>query len=308
MIVDVGFRDKKLATAHLDGDTVRWEGDYRAVSHVVSYYIQDGLAGAALLQRLVKRLRGQWWAAQREEPEFARWVEETGPRGARRWRNADDPSAKPVYKEPTDPVSQVDSSSPSSTPAAVPIHHQFIDHYLDQSTVQEPLKSDYRQTMRATMDAMTPLARTLMMKGATAGIHFHPTFKAMQDEFRTLCGKPNGRSNGAFVTMRGSDVAFLVLDGDRKVIRANTDVRAGIYAHEVWHSVDKRHVFSSDPAWRNAWNREIRTFSKEPTLTQYATTTSAEGFAEFGRAVLTMPEVAKQFPLCLAFFRSKGLA
>lgn len=34
------------------------------------------------------------------EAEFDRWGEETGPRGARRWRNLDNPRAKPSYREP----------------------------------------------------------------------------------------------------------------------------------------------------------------------------------------------------------------
>lgn len=102
MIVDVGFRDKKLATAHLDGDVIRWEGDYPSIALVIASY-EKRAAGRELLQTLCERLKGQWWAHEVDDPaEMARWVEETGPRGARRWRNADNPTAKPVYQEPAD--------------------------------------------------------------------------------------------------------------------------------------------------------------------------------------------------------------
>jgi hypothetical protein len=60
--LSIHFRDQQLATATLDKGTVVVNGD-DSVKQVVDYY-RKFAEGQALLDLLVKRMRGQWWVEE----------------------------------------------------------------------------------------------------------------------------------------------------------------------------------------------------------------------------------------------------
>ncbi len=94
----------------------------------------------------------------------------------------------------------------------------------------------------------------------------------------------------------------------------------GVYAHEISHAIDgPDHELSFDEGWRNAFEDEI--MPKETAdawgnkadfpLSEYATTMTYEGFAEFGRLVYgtdhNLQEIEQAFPKASAFWKSKGI-
>lgn len=104
----------------------------------------------------------------------------------------------------------------------------------------------------------------------------------------------------------------------------------GTFLHEFTHSIDedKTGKISDSSAWKKIWKTEVGVTEK-PTaeflaqwkkvmkkikyrpkgvLSAYASSSEAEGFAEFGRLVYNIPEVAAQkFPKAFQFFKERGL-
>ena len=82
------------------------------------------------------------------------------------------------------------------------------------------------------------------------------------------------------------------------------------YAHEFSHAMDgPDHELSVSVSWRTAWHKEILA-SLRP-LSVYAQESAREGFAEFGRimysGVVTREVLAVVFPLCVAYWKGRGL-
>jgi hypothetical protein len=102
-----------------------------------------------------------------------------------------------------------------------------------------------------------------------------------------------------------SGTAFL--DGDHKLAAGGG---AGTYAHELSHAIDRGYRYSGTPAWKAAFEAEIRV--KGDPLSAYAKTSTQEGFAEFGRAVYfssasRLEQLAAAFPKAAAFFKENDL-
>jgi hypothetical protein len=121
---------------------------------------------------------------------------------------------------------------------------------------------------------------------------------------------------GAYVPER----KLVILDGDFAKdsdpgIYANPTVTPThhIHAHEFTHGIDgPDRDYSSTPEWANVIKAEIATkIDGKPALSEYATRTRAEGFAEFGRLLYSgdydLGEVAQKFPRASAFFKAQGL-
>jgi hypothetical protein len=82
------------------------------------------------------------------------------------------------------------------------------------------------------------------------------------------------------------------------------------------HAIDgPKREYSSSEEWKAIWDEEIGSSptmeGQKPKLTKYATTSSGEGFAEFGRMVYGMNSkmeiVEKKFPKCVAYWRKMGI-
>src|SRR5262249_40298283 len=88
----------------------------------------------------------------------------------------------------------------------------------------------------------------------------------------------------------------------------------GALAHELTHNLDADYVHSNSPAWKKAFAAEIQPIDPKIKsgyrLSHYASTSAAEGFAEFGRLLYGSngkPEqVEKHFPQASAYFKAQG--
>jgi hypothetical protein len=103
----------------------------------------------------------------------------------------------------------------------------------------------------------------------------------------------------------------LHLDGGGDLFgRPNVPVEE-FHAHELTHAIDGvgHDISENDPAWRKAWEREIR-----DTLAfgQNGASNVREGLAEFGQFVLGTPgltrrQVRQMFRRCLDVWEGRGL-
>lgn len=99
-------------------------------------------------------------------------------------------------------------------------------------------------------------------------------------------------------------------------IKGPEDVARHTLAHEFGHAIDgpdkRGNSLSGEPAWVEAFRAEIRGGFGEPArLTEYARSTTEEGFAEFARLVycgdFSGKEIREKFPRCAEFFYRGGL-
>jgi hypothetical protein len=93
----------------------------------------------------------------------------------------------------------------------------------------------------------------------------------------------------------------------------------GTYAHELTHAVDAgsqagikntEYELSNTDDWDTVWIDEIVRRGKNPKyrkLTDYAAVSAIEGFAEFGRLVVTAKGRLANFPQCTKFWKENGL-
>lgn len=120
----------------------------------------------------------------------------------------------------------------------------------------------------------------------------------------------------------GYPYGSITLDGDA---HPSEGVAKHIYAHELGHALDGEldadgltdHISNSDE-WISAGVEEICDrkivdvgggYGRiEYPLTEYATTSPCEGFAEFMRLCWTDKEQAKKFPKCYKVLKDRGLA
>lgn len=231
--------------------------------------------------------------------DFARWVEETGPKGARRWRNADNPTAKPVYREPAG------QGGEDQAPASGPAHYQAIDRWIKKSKLKPEQASNYRAVMRDTLDGMTPGARDHFLQNV-GEVRFMKDPIAVRKEWARHKLPEKAGLAAFWFEEKDGPVTFMCADGGVQGSPGGIGPVRSVYAHEVWHAVDRGEAFSGSREWQRAWKKEVGRGSAP--LTKYATVDPGEGFAEFGRLVISDPQGAREFPLCWAFFHLKGLA
>jgi phage gp29-like protein len=120
---------------------------------------------------------------------------------------------------------------------------------------------------------------------------------------------------GAFFPVRGE----LHLDGGgmKGLFASSHSIESPpeqVYAHELWHAATVG--IDTSPAWVDAWRQEIGDNAPPPgrnnyTVDSYATTSSREGMAEFGRflTAVKIPRTTleKRFPKCVAVLKAHGL-
>ncbi len=84
-------------------------------------------------------------------------------------------------------------------------------------------------------------------------------------------------------------------------------VQRGVWAHELGHAIDGSFELSKSTDWQSAFDQEI----KSGGLSEYATTSPQEGFAEFSRLIygsdVERESAVGKFPLCAKFFGKRGL-
>jgi hypothetical protein len=125
---------------------------------------------------------------------------------------------------------------------------------------------------------------------------------------------PTRKKIAAFLYVHpGESKAEVVLDGGKESgeIREHSPERtiAETYRHEIAHIIDGvvEPRVSSTRAWRQAWRAEIDDYIRKP-LTKHSLENAQEGFAEFGRQILSDKAYAKKhFPLCYAVWKEHHL-
>lgn len=194
----------------------------------------------------------------------------------------------------------------------------------------------YFNSYQKVLSRMTGGAMKAFLAGSTGGVNFYASRKELTETYirdlvlsgdrdtakKLYAASKKGQTVGGLYDPNGGS---LHLDGGgrgkigtaaargRGETASSTGDPAEIYAHEFAHGIDgEDSVMSSDPEWEAAWQGEIgRRDSGDATLTKYAETDASEGFAEFGRVLLSgrhrHEDLKSSFPRAFAFWVKKGL-
>lgn len=210
------------------------------------------------------------------------------------------------------------SSTASSMAPAVRDHAAKIAASLrGNDSLDDGQRKAYFRAATNVLQRMSPKALDRFTAGLPGGIVFAASTGAVKEAIAGL-GRISqdrldaaGEIAGAY-TAGHDNKRQLILDGDRKQTAglSSNDARTAeaIYAHEMSHAIDgPDHEVSKSAEWQAAFQAELA--GKQ--LTRYAATKPSEGFAEFGRAVLSgnvdHAVLEKHFPKCLAVWRGRGL-
>jgi hypothetical protein len=205
----------------------------------------------------------------------------------------------------------------------------FRANLARQMHLTDAQKKAYGDGAEYVFSRMPPAALERFRNG-TGGVQWHGDANSIKEAFAAATNKPVPK--GTIGGMYAYGKKELHLDGP---FRQRADVamkkdRMSVheaYAHEFGHAIDgPKHEYSNSKEWQEAWAKEIGdNRGNDPkmipslgigkdgkhTLTGYATTSPAEGFAEFSRLLyghqVSIDRAEKRFPGCVAFFRSKGL-
>jgi hypothetical protein len=65
MKIEVHFRDQIIGTGTSRGNEVFWEGEgSNRIKMIAAHYERQGFKGDVLLQKMLERLQGMWWAQE----------------------------------------------------------------------------------------------------------------------------------------------------------------------------------------------------------------------------------------------------
>jgi SPP1 gp7 family putative phage head morphogenesis protein len=217
-----------------------------------------------------------------------------------------------------------DSSSSDSPMTKDSVRPGFSSRKEAISTlVNKARRSDLPDDLKDTIErAITRVFRDMPEKAIErmgenlSNVSFYPTPEALTRRWEKDTGlrkTGSGVVNGYFNHNTGEAVLdgpvwktnAPGLGGDQKNVY-------GAYAHELTHALDKGLSLSSTAEWTSAYSDEIANpKSPRTTLSEYAKTNTAEGFAEFGRMLygseVDRVQAERKFQKCFSFFRSRGL-
>lgn len=164
-------------------------------------------------------------------------------------------------------------------------------------TSDHPFASEAKSHIESASQFMTPSA----MQRAVAHVEHVRLYKS-PEELTTLAQR-GGRN-----IPDGYQIAGQYASAQKELRISKSGDSGGTVSHELMHAVDgPGFELSSSSAWKSAYEKEIQGGRLSP----YATTSAKEGFAEFGRAVVTrqMPvkELKTEFPLCWAAMKELGV-
>jgi hypothetical protein len=197
-----------------------------------------------------------------------------------------------------------DSPQERSRAAVQKVLDRSLKKAEDDGIPAERVKG-YREAFSKATEAMSDGAYARLAENAKA-IRFYGTGDELTAEANRRAGSDASGMVGGFWYWRdGTPGGELHLDGGYES-GDFIDSAADIYTHELSHAIDGHQELSRDSDWQKAWDTEIAGLKADPP-SFYATTSAAEGFAEFGRLVLTDPTAARRYPGCYAFWKSKRL-
>lgn len=216
-----------------------------------------------------------------------------------------------------DPTCSPSTTSPATATwqsAAIDGLHKSIDRATHLTPEHQ---TSYKQSMNRVISSM-PLGALKRLATGLSGVSWHTSTDTITAEFKKLGGQAKEGTviNGYY----NPNSKKATLNGSTKMsnspgIEGNANVH-GVHAHELTHAIDrgsgKDPALSTHSDWLEAHHSEIvGDPTQRPSLSKYARTSAAEGFAEFGRLVYgsdrDKKEAETKFPKCFAFWRQHGL-
>jgi hypothetical protein len=183
----------------------------------------------------------------------------------------------------------------------------MVDRALDEAGLSEHRREEYRASVRTVLGRMTPAA-VARLNANVKGIRFYNSFQTLTAGYKAKY--PDKKVPDAIQGAFDPD-GVLHLDGGGVLYgRPNVPVEE-FYAHEFTHALDGvgHDISEHDPAWRAAWEREIRdTLFFGPNGAKNV----REGLAEFGQYLLgdlraTRRIVRQVLRACLKVWEDQGL-
>lgn len=233
---------------------------------------------------------------------------------------------------------------PAPEPARAGDGHPWPDHpaarhvreALDRSALPPEQAAEYGAAAAAVLSRIPAAGRDRMAKALGGGSKFYPDAHSLglgvMDAAIAAAETPEQaaklsatradmaagkrRIGGAYMRTAGGSVH---LDGGMSTAPkggphgGRAQAASEVYAHEFGHAIDgPGKEISRSPEWAEAYAKEIGPAAgPEPRLSGYATTSAAEGFAEFARLVyggkVPAAEVERAFPLASRLFKEHGL-
>lgn len=164
-------------------------------------------------------------------------------------------------------------------------------------TSDHPFSAEAKAHIQSASEFMTPTA----MQRVVSNVQQVRLYKSPEE--LTRLAQRAGRD-----IPDGYEIAGQYASAAKELRVSQSDDAKGTVSHELMHAVDgPGFELSSSAAWKSAYEREIH----GGRLSRYAQTSAKEGFAEFGRAVVTrqlpLKELRSEFPECWAAMKSLGV-
>jgi hypothetical protein len=189
-------------------------------------------------------------------------------------------------------------------------------HIEAQKHLHPAQRKAYSEAMERVFRAM-PHEAIVATLGNVKQINFHNDAEAVTNAYRARGNTvPKGYQIQGYYSRREKS---LTLDGYTAQTDTNPELGDahktnihGTYAHELMHAIDGNDFqHSGTEEWKAAWTEEVVAAGRGIRLSGYARTSTAEGFAEFGRLVYGSDAprelIEKRFPKCVAFFKRAKL-
>ena len=217
------------------------------------------------------------------------------------------------------PVAATFSFDKSLSPAHREQVGKIIGALKSATSLSPAQKAEYATAAQKAIGAMTPAMLARFTAGQSRDVTFHASAvdlaQHLAGKYPQLAAsflKEGERFAGVYERSgiaSGKPEAGLHLDGGGTGTGNAAKLTHEVYAHEFAHAIDgKDFALSSSPAWQEAFKAELA----DGRLTEYGGSKPSEGFAEFGRAVLSPDrfppaKVKAAFPKCWAVWHGAGL-
>ncbi len=243
-----------------------------------------------------------------------------GPKGGNFWRRTNQQTTEQSPQPP--PQKQPTAKEPSAAQKSpIPQHAQPVSNMMQKALATDSkLSPEQKKAYQAATDGVLSAMPEVAQQRVAASLKKVSLFGTTQELTQDLVARhpesdklkrvlANGSVvGGSFYPKTGEWLA----DGDVGLTGDfSQEGRSNVhetYAHELTHAIDGPELeFSSSKEWQMAYDAELRGGN----LSQYASTSAVEGFAEFGRALYSggadEETLAFFFPRSVKFFRDRGL-
>lgn len=241
---------------------------------------------------------------------------------------------KPTAPKPRKPAPPAQASTSKPAPGVVKVQAAADLHPLARQQlagVAASIKANKSLTAKqrlhffnSAQDALKGMSPAALerLSSHVGGVSFYGSHADLKEGLANMQATPekaayirgiNGTIGGCAQKVNGKQV--LHLDGDYSEQTRKAQAKTGgsqlardTYAHEFSHAIDgPNNELSKAPEWQAAWKEEIK--GGKVRLSDYGKTSASEGFAEFGRAALTVDKakVKAAFPKCYAYWQKAGL-